>query len=775
MSEMVEKIGSVTLDYTYYPGEDFYSEGEAEDALLDIVKKNQVSDYDKIIQQYNSWSVLYHLSHTRENVISWLPISPEDKVLEIGAGCGAITGDLSRRAGSVTCVELSKKRSMINAYRHADCDNITIMVGNFETVEPNLTEKYDVITLIGVLEYATSYISSQEDKHKTMLMTLKKHLAPGGRIVIAIENRLGLKYFAGCKEDHTGHYFGGIEGYSAEDGVKTFSRKQLKGLIKDCGMKTKFYYPYPDYKLPHTIYSDDRLPEQGELNTNIRNLDNDRIILFDESKAFDSIIDEDVFPTYANSFVVVATKDVSYDEWDNVPIYAKYSDERMERLRISTQIFKHKDGSRDVYKEALSTKANAHINQIYENYNLLINTFGKVRITPNKCEFIKGTEPRPLIAGMVSKARDKVKLEYLTGSTLENLIDELEYAGEYEKITFLIKQYAEIVRLAPNTIDFSPEKEFEKVFGHHTYDRKYKGMRVSNFDLIFSNIILDEEDKYSGVWSVLDYEWVYEFAIPNQFIIYRALFYQFGKKSESGYLKYLQSKGTDVYKMVGIDEEEMLLFDEMEKTFQQNLIAGVASIEVMQVMMPTATINLDRIISRSSYLRGLSTPKVYYSRSRIFSPEQRINLIAKEENGVVSMRIPIDHYLTSIRIDPTEYPCLVYIDSVRMVMENGSKPSASSIMVNGYLVSDRMVLFDTDDSQIIVENIPKEAVALEVLYLVSMYDSVFYNETLRLCKKADEAEKKESAKLSRKVKRKLGIEKRKDVPEGYNRVYLTGR
>jgi len=769
MGNSIEKIGSVTLDYTYYPGEDFYSEGEAEDALLDIVKKNPQSEYDKIIQQYCSWSVLYHLSHVRENVISWLPISPEDKVLEVGAGCGAITGDLSRRAGSVTCIELSKKRSLINAYRHTDCNNVNIMVGNFETIEPNLTEKYNVITLIGVLEYATSYISAEDNKHHAMINCLKKHLAPGGRIVIAIENRLGLKYFAGCKEDHTGKYFGGIQGYRVEDGVRTFSHPQLKSLLEGCGMQTKFYYPYPDYKLPHTIYSDDRLPELGELTTNIRNLDNDRIILFDEARAFDSIIVEGVFPTYANSFVVVATEGESYDAWDNVPIYAKYSDERTENLRITTRILKNHDGSRAVYKEALTTKANDHIKRIADNYNRLLELTGERKILPNKCEFIEGVEPTPLIAGMTSKARHKVKLEYLTGQTLENYIDELENEGDYEKITFLLNQYVDMLLQVADS-EFVSTREFERLFGNHSYKKKYVGMPVSNYDLILSNIILDDNDKLNGEWSILDYEWVYDMVIPVQYITYRALFYQFGKKKDSGYLHYLESKGTDIYSMFGIDIGERLLFDEMEKTFQKNLIAGVASIEVMQVLMPSATISLDRVIKASSYLRGLTVPKIYYSRSRAFTPEQRINIIAREENGVVTMRIPIDHYLSSIRIDPTEYPCLLYLDSIRTVMKDGSKPEIASAMVNGYVMGSRMILFDTDDAQIIIENITSDTKALEVSYHVTMYDQTFYEETLRLCKDAADRKKEEAAKLGRRVKRKLRIEKRKNVPEGYNIV-----
>ncbi len=77
-----------------------------------------------------SWPVMYHFSHIRGNIVSWLPITKEDKVLEIGAGCGAITGALAKKAGSVTCVELSRQRSLVNAYRNEDCDNVTIPSGS---------------------------------------------------------------------------------------------------------------------------------------------------------------------------------------------------------------------------------------------------------------------------------------------------------------------------------------------------------------------------------------------------------------------------------------------------------------------------------------------------------------------------------------------------------------------------------------------------------------------------------------------------------------------
>lgn len=302
---MIEHIGNVVLNYNYYSGVDLYSDGEVEDELLDIVQNHTENEFNAIIAQRNKWALLYHLSHIRGNIIEWLPIKANDKVLEIGSGCGAITGTLANKARKVTCIELSKKRSLINANRNKEKVNVEILVGNFQDIEKNLEENYDYITLIGVFEYAEAYIGS-ENPYADFLKRIERHLKKNGKVIIAIENKLGLKYWAGCKEDHVGKYFEGIEGYPTTKGVKTFSKKELECLAHEAGLgKYTFFYPYPDYKLPTTIYSDDYLPRSGELNNNMRNFDRERMIIFDESKVYDTIIKEDLFPIYSNSYLMV--------------------------------------------------------------------------------------------------------------------------------------------------------------------------------------------------------------------------------------------------------------------------------------------------------------------------------------------------------------------------------------------------------------------------------------------------------------------------------------
>ena len=302
----MQKIGSITIDDTYYPGRDLYSDGEIEDEMLDIAKNVPASEYNRVIAERKSWAILYHFSNVRENIVQSMPITKEDRVLEIGAGCGAITGVLARMAKSVDAVELSMKRSMINAYRHQEADNVTIKVGNFQEVEQHLEKKYDVITLIGVFEYACSYINS-EQPYAEFLEIIKKHLAPNGRLILAIENKFGLKYWAGCREDHIATFFGGIEGYAKDSYVRTFSKNELAHMLEQAGFSERiFYYPYPDYKLPEKIFSDEYLPHENELNVNHRNFDRNRVRLFDENKVDGELIRAEMFPEFSNSFLIVA-------------------------------------------------------------------------------------------------------------------------------------------------------------------------------------------------------------------------------------------------------------------------------------------------------------------------------------------------------------------------------------------------------------------------------------------------------------------------------------
>lgn len=302
---MREQIGKVTLDYTFYKGTDQYSDGDIEDELLQMISEEP--DVEKILAADNRWPVLYHFSPVRWNILEWYPFEKDASVLEIGAGCGAISGVLCKSCRSVTSVDLSKRRSLINATRNQKWDNLTIMVGNFNDVV--LPEKYDYITLIGVLEYAGYYTDAKEP-FTAFLRKISDYLKPEGKLLIAIENKFGLKYWAGAREDHTGGFFDGLEGYIGNTGkVRTFSKDGLAKIIGDAGYShSEFYYPFPDYKFPTQIFSDECLPKEDDLNLSLDVYDNTRMQLMNENRVYAELLKEGKFDFFANSFFVEVSK-----------------------------------------------------------------------------------------------------------------------------------------------------------------------------------------------------------------------------------------------------------------------------------------------------------------------------------------------------------------------------------------------------------------------------------------------------------------------------------
>lgn len=599
---MTEQIGKVTLNLNHYGGEDLYSDGKVEDELLEIAKNYAQAEYQKVIEERASWPVLYHLSPLRENIVDWIPMKAGAKVLEIGSGCGAITGALSRKAGEVVCVDLSKKRSMINAYRHSGCDNVTIHVGNFKDIEPDLPADFDYIFLIGVFEYGQSYMG-KEKPFEEFLSIVLKHLKKGGRAVIAIENKYGLKYFAGCKEDHLGTWFSGIENYADGGGVRTFSRNGLEKIFAACGVKKyHFYYPYPDYKFMTTLYSDAYLPGRGELSNNMRYFDRDRLLLFDERAAFDGIVEDALFSVFANSYEVIIGDDFDIK-------YTKYSNDRAPEYRIRTEIRRDKKGNAEVRKYPLCEEAKEHIREMPVAYQNLLARYQGGSLIINKCELCEEN----------GKIWDS--FEFLEGRLLSELLDECLEKEDMEGFCALFRQYVE-------RTGYNPE------------------FSVADFDLTFGNIVVQEE-----VWSVIDYEWTFGKAMDVKELAFRAV-----------YCYLLEDKRRDkldvsrILEELGITDAEAAYYREQEKDFQ-GFVTGKnkAMAEILGLLKRRAIQPIsvpDRVQVYEDKGGGFSEQESYFA----------YEMYPNDHEVELELRVGGD--VEVCRIDPSMESCVVRIEEL---------------------------------------------------------------------------------------------------------------
>lgn len=645
ISALPGKIGNVKLDYRHYPGEDLYSDGVIEDEILSVVKNVSRVEYPSIIEEKGSWPILYHLSPLRANIVDWLPIDKSHKVLEIGSGCGAITEKLSEKAGEVTCVDLSAKRSHINAYRNQDRDNITIHVGNFSDIEPELPADYDYVCLIGVFEYAQSYMQSDKP-YEAFMDIMLSHVKEGGRLVIAIENKFGLKYWAGCKEDHVGTYFSGLEGYPEGGSARTFTRQGLESVMRNCNVEEySFYYPYPDYKFPTVIYSDTRLPNVGELTNNMRNFDRDRMLLFNEKYVFDGIVTDNLFDVFSNSYMVIIGKQPEV-------VYAKYSNDRAKEYMLRTELVE-KDERKEIRKIPLCEEAKVHVKKMEQYRALLHERYAESGLHINECKW--------------EEDGCYAVFPYEKGKTLELLLDECLERDDMDGFYALFDKYL-------TYISFNEDKE------------------VADYDLIFANILVDGD-----TWTVIDYEWTLEEKVPSKEIAFRAVYCYILEEEKRNKLNldYIIDK-------LGITSAEADEYREKEIKFQKQVTGKRKSMGEIRATIGTYSVDPKMLMEK--YLREILDKRiqVYFDNGNGFSEEDSYYLpdVYTEEN-FIEAEIPFDGNVVQLRIDPADRYCVL---TIKELLLNGSQVPLTKkyIVTNGMSVAADTYVFATKDPNITV-------------------------------------------------------------------------
>lgn len=472
---------------SFYKGEDLYSDGDVENEVIKMIAANSDTDYEEAISNNYSWPVFYHLTRIRQNLLNWYPFKEQSDVLEIGCGMGAITELLCKKCNSVTAVELSKRRATATYLRCREYDNLEIIVGNLNDIQFN--KKYDYITLIGVLEYQNNFTSSS-NPFRDFLSKIKQLLKPNGKLIIAIENKYGLKYWCGAPEDHSGIPYDGINNYVYSNVARTFSKKQLERLVKSVGFSnTYFYYPLPDYKMPQVVYSEDYLPKNGSIDNWIPYYEpNGNSMISDEEHIYGDLVDNDVFEFFANSFMVECSAD---DENIGQIQYAVSSPFRNKEYNMITVYSRDKG----YYKIADSNSINA------------------LKATDNNHKILqkKGI--------LVSETNIKENVMYtrdIPGTSLTEVLLK-EYADKNENKVYKIfdKIYQDIIRSSEESDRLNPifnSSAEMKLSALGTDDKILKNIYV---DMIHKNCFVQGNGDY--IW--IDQEWCLN-DIPASFGLY---------------------------------------------------------------------------------------------------------------------------------------------------------------------------------------------------------------------------------------------------------------
>jgi SAM-dependent methyltransferase len=318
---------------------------------------------DEFIGHMTDWPSEYHFSRKRHLVLRPFDIKKGDRVLELGSGCGSITRYLAEIGAEVTAVEGEEARARVAAKRCRGFSNVRFIVDNFLSL--NLEEKFDWVLMIGVFEYSQKYAKS-DDRQREYLDIARRHLDTNGTLVIAIENKIGIKYLNGAGEDHNGKRFYGPQDLYSDNDITTWGRTELREKLNAAGFRdSKFFAAFPDYKLPKVLFSEDiddqRQFRAEELLHYVKSLDyrgkNERI--FDESMVLASLRKNGLMVDLANSFVIACSMQDLGDTYDPSVLAHYFSVDRKKSLCTETKFLSSANGKISIIKNSIDRSDSA--------------------------------------------------------------------------------------------------------------------------------------------------------------------------------------------------------------------------------------------------------------------------------------------------------------------------------------------------------------------------------------------------------------------------------
>ena len=450
----------------------------AEDRMKSIFlsSDDRSSASDFLASHITDWPSRYHLDRRRTNILRPINFDKSMRVLDVGAGTGVMSRYAAERGAEVVALEGDSMRAELASLR---CEGLNVDVRCGFVNDFDDSEGFDLILVIGVLEYATNHPAGPAG----FLKKLSQLLNPEGSIVIAIENQMGLAYWMGANEDHLNEPWVGLEGYVSTSTVKTFSKPVLSSLLTDAGFKHQnWLYPFPDYKLPLTILSDRAYMENDRVDlidqlvgTPVDRSRSGVLPFFDTRALHRQVIESDMGQDMSNSFLVVCRLNGSKSIIDEDVITWRFSGDRKKNYM----------GIRQVILENGTRKINRK--PAYENVS---------------------SES----SWLIQKNADSLAEEYVSGLNLEQLALKSLREGNLKDFESLLSMFDDWLTL--NTCTPSVDSETHPFLADLSSEVLGEGF----IDCSFDNLVFED-----GALKLIDDEWAALGGVNVDLVIARAM------------------------------------------------------------------------------------------------------------------------------------------------------------------------------------------------------------------------------------------------------------
>lgn len=381
-------------------------------------------------------------------------------------------------------------------------------------------------------------------------------------------------------------------------------------------------------------------------------------------------------------------------------VYTKYSNDRDERFNICTEIFVADDGSKSVVKRPYSQKGQKHINNLYRWCEAFEKKYQNSKLKINHC----------------NRVEDGMKFPFVEGMGLDNVLDKFIEKEDMSSFINTINDYIKEITLVCEKKIFTVTDEFKEVFGDVMLPNDLFCSDITNIDLIFSNIIV-QNDK----WNAIDYEWTFDFPIPLNYVIYRALFFY---SVQTDLRK--QFHNSDFYSSFGITEEEISVYEVMEENLQKYVSGTYVPQRELYVNAGKKIFDVNHIVSYYQNQVHKYDFQVYYDYGAGFCEEQSsIFNIIPHTDGFIDFHMDVDNTVKRLRIDPGNHSCIAMLAKIDLMTDKGKK-AAVDYETNGCEVKEGIIVYTTSDPQIYLNFHEQVIKSVKMLIRLEVGDEAIY-------------------------------------------------
>ncbi len=431
------------------------------------------------------------------------------------------------------------------------------------------------------------------------LAGLYRKVKPEGHLVVLLHNKYGMSYFAG-KPAFRERYYAALTEQNA--GKSAFS--SLKGMEKLCNeagiCEFSRFYLDPDGEFVTNIYSDKYLPKNGDSSVKPRNFTYDRLGMFDEIAAWNQAAQEDMYPVFANDYLLVTGPELKQ-------VMVRYSNDRAAAYQIKTEMYMTEHGM-EVRKTALHPQGVDHLVKMTENYQKLCKQYDNSVFTMVPCTW-NGVN-------LVSP--------FVKGATLSECMKTAMAKGDEETVFTLFHTFLNKLRQG-------------------------KDLAFSNYDFIFSNILIDGDN-----WQVIDYEWTIDKLVPAEELAFRAA-YCFS-------LEHKDFPFEDICRILNFDKQKVQQLISRETAYQQSITGSGEALGTLCEKYGGDVYTKDALLRALEISTTDHRAQIYEDSGKGFREEQSYfveHVLTHHDEMELTLKVAIG--MKALRVDPCEEPCLVQI------------------------------------------------------------------------------------------------------------------